>query len=249
MRAGQGRDQPRQRRRGRAAACATALLGTACAIPPAPSELTPAAAIAQRGGPLESFTRRSELVVHYGFPGRWRWELSFRRPDRFRLVLDTTGRSQTFASDGRISRTWHGNALLTEEPSGGSCAATLARWLALASLDALGRPDVHWSRLEGDRSGASLLQAHCEGHSARFLLHFDRDLRLVRFSGPVNLPTLGTGRLAARFHDFRRVGRYTLPHAIDYTLDGERFAEERVLEIVPDDPALVADAFRGPPQR
>lgn len=243
-----GRDDERARQRARCALAGLAALWLAsCAPAPAEIPVTPAAAIARRGGPLESFTRRSDLVVHYGFPGRWRWELSFRRPDRFRLVLDTTGAPQTFASDGHTSRTWLGSALVTEEPTRGSCTATLARWLALSSLDALEGADVSWERVVDPDAAGRVLRARCAGQRDSFLLHFDRELRLVRFSGPVTIPTLGAGRLAGRFHDFRRVAGYLLPYAIDYTLDGQPFAEERVRELVPDDPALAADAFRTPP--
>jgi hypothetical protein len=231
------------------AACA--LLMMACATPAPPPADLPAAAITARGGFLERFTRRSELVVHYGFPGRWRWELSFQRPDRFRLVLDTTGDSQTFASDGRMSRIWHGNALVTEEPTRESCFSTLARWLAMASLDALNEPGIHWS-VQTAETGlppgvAHVLTVRCaDDPDADFELHFDRSLRLVAAAGPVSIPGLAAGRLAARFHDFRRSGRYTLPFAIDYTLDGRPFFEERIEELIPDDPALTAGAFAQP---
>lgn len=42
------------------------------------------------------------------------------------------------------------------------------------------------------------------------------------------------------------MGRYTLPFAAAYTLNGQPFFDERVLSVVPDDPSLVPASFAAP---
>jgi len=234
----------------RAAVLVLPALAAACARPPAEPAPLVRAAIEARGGPLEGFVRRSELRVHYGFPGRWEWELAWRRPDRFRLTLETTGDDQTFVSDGRTLRTFLGGRLVTEAPADRSCFPSLARWIAVAGLDALEGPHFSWRELparalsEGAARGA---EAHCAAApDARYRLLFDASLRLVELAGPVEIPTLGPAQLVARFSDFRRVGDVRLPHRIDYRRDAERFAEETVGRWQPH-PELGPEAFSRPP--
>jgi hypothetical protein len=235
------RERSAEQRRRRAHRLAALALVVGCAHPSgAPRDLI-AEAIASRGGPLDGFTRRSDLVVHYGFPGSWQWELSFGRPDRFRLTLRTTGDEQTYTSDGKTLRTYLGSALVTEEPAPHTCFDSLARWLAITHLDEVRSPGTSWIPLPPDAlppgvaHGASV---RCAGApEARFRLFFDRRLRLVGAEGPVSIPTLGVVRLEARFEDFRRVGGLRLAHRIRYSIDGEPFFEETIETI----------ELRGPP--
>jgi hypothetical protein len=216
------------------------LAAAGCAHPaPGPGELI-AAAIAARGGPIEGFARRSDLVVHYGFPGHWQWELSFRRPDRFRLTLLTSGDDQIWESDGTTLRTYLGSALVAEEPAPGGCFDSLARWLAITSLDAVLSPPIQWSAVAGPLpyDAAYAARVHCDGLPQRFELYFDRELRLLAAEGPASIPTLGSGRLLARYRDYRRIDGRWLPQRIEYTLDGQPFCEESVV----DEHLLEADA-------
>lgn len=169
--------------------------------------------------------------MHYGFPGLWQWNLSFRRPDRFRLTLLTTADDQTWESDGQTLRTYLGTALVAEEPAPGTCFDSLARWLAITSLDEILTPRARWSPAEGPLPAGAVhgAQVFCGESSERFELYFDRQLRLVAAAGPVSIPTLGHGRLSARFGDYRRVSGRWLSHRIEYELDGERFFDETVL--------------------
>ncbi|MGH0028578.1 MAG: hypothetical protein ACQGVC_02220, partial [Myxococcota bacterium] len=184
-----------------------------------------------RGGPLQGFQRTSDLVVHYGFPGRWRWQLAFQRPDRFRLTLETTGDDQSFASDGEMLRSYLGTALVAEEPAGGPCSRSLARWLAVVTLDELAGPAFRWQALpplDGPPEATHALEAVCSADRSRYRLWFDAKSRLVAARGPITLPTLGAGQLAARFSDHRQVDGRRLPFRIVYELDGQRFVEETV---------------------
>lgn len=224
-------------------ALALAVVGLACAAPPSPSERADlvAAAIAARGGPIEGFTRRSRLLVHYGFPGRWSWEIAFHRPDRFRLALQTTGEEQSFESDGKTLRTYLGSALVAEEPAGGACTRSLARWLAVVTLDELEGPDFRWqpAPLDDAPPGAThSIEAVCRGDASHYRLWFDAELRLVAASGPISIPTLGEGRLMARFSDYRRVDGLRVPFRVTYRLDGQPFVEETILAFEPAAPAL-----------
>jgi outer membrane lipoprotein-sorting protein len=230
------RHRQRDRTREGSAGLAAALLLTclfACAGTDAPAPDLVAAAIEARGGPLEGFTRRSELDVHYGFPGSWSWELMFLRPDRFRLTLHTTGEDQSFASDGKTLRTYLGSAPVGEEPAHGACTTSLARWLAVVTLDELSGPAFHWRELARDqlpKGAARGLEVRCAAQpESRYRLFVDRALRLVAVSGPITLPVLGDGRLEARFSDFRSVGGLRLAFRIDYELDGQPFLEESVV--------------------
>jgi len=222
---------------------ALAGLGLACAAAPSPSappDLV-AAAIAARGGPLEGFTRRSRLLVHYGFPGRWSWEIAFHRPDRFRLALQTTGDDQSFESDGKTLRTYLGSALVAEEPAGGACTRSLARWLAVVTLDELEGPSFRWhpTALGDAPPGAShALEAVCRDDASHYRLWFDGALRLIAASGPISIPTLGEGRLSARFSDYRVVAGLRVPFRVEYRLDGQPFVEETILAFEPEAPAL-----------
>lgn len=221
---------------------ALALAGCAALAPPA--RLVDAA-IRARGGPLARFSRESEADVYYGFPGTWRWHIAFLGPDRLRFTLRTSAEDQHYVSDGETVRTYLGSALLSEEPARDACFATVARWIAITSLDAL--REMSWTELPAGAlppGAARGLRAHCaEAPEDPYHLYFDRSLRLVEARGPVSIPGIGSGTLGARFSDFRRAGRYTLPFAATCTLNGEPFFDERVLSVVPDDPSVGPASF------
>lgn len=170
--------------------------------------------------------------MYSGFPGRWTWELAWRRPDVFRLTLRTTGEDQTFLSDGETIRTFLGNRLVTEEPAKGACDPSVALWVAVAGLDALEASPFAWRELPAaalPAGAARGAEATCGARAeVRYRLLFDGALRLVELSGPVDVPVLGPAHLVARFADFRREDGYRLPHRIGYRRDGERFLDETV---------------------
>lgn len=180
-------------------------------------------------------------MVHYGFPGRWQWEVAYRRPDSFRLTVQTTADSQSLVSDGRALRTYLGSALVAEEPVAATCASSLASWLSVTGLDGLEGPGVRWHELPPAELGGGAargLEAVCSEERARYRLLFDRSLRLVAASGPISIPTLGIGRFEARFSDFRKEGGLEIPFQIDYDFDGQPFIEETVVVFEKDAPTL-----------
>jgi hypothetical protein len=210
--------------------CAS-LLGCAT-VPRTPEDLA-AAAIAARGGPLPRFARSSELTVHAGFEGVWRWELSYALPSRLELQLRTSAETQTLVSDGATLRTYLGGGLVSSEPAHGSAVAALVSFVALSNLDVLADPaqvrTEEASVPELPRGAVRGLHAELRDlPGARFALGFDRDLRLVWLAGPVSVPGLGDGWLDARFEDFRRVGRWWLPFAIHYRFRGAPLVDEAI---------------------
>jgi hypothetical protein len=54
-------------------------------------------------------------------------------------------------------------------------------------------------------------------------------------------------RARATFTDFRTVAGDMFPFAGRYAFEGKPFFDERVISLVPNDPALDADSFVAPP--
>lgn len=213
------------------------LVACGCALLAPPGDLV-SAALAARGGPLPGFRRESALRVIEGFPGAWRWEIAFHVPEQLRVTLHTDAEDQMLSSDGTVVRTWVGGAQVSEEPAAGSGARSLARFVALSNLDALADAErVAWQELDAAQrpAGASrALRAHFrDAPLASSRLGFDERLRLVFADGPVSIPGLGDGTLEARYGDYRRVGRWWLPFAIDYRFRGAPLLEERVVALAP----------------
>jgi len=220
-------------------AAALALLA-ACAEPApevdfAEGALAEAARRAQ-GGAVERFSRRSEIEMHYGFPGTWRWQIAYRAPDSLRLTLHARGEDQHYVlEDGRLTSFVGGTRLASDEGAGAEAWTSQARWQGLVSL-ALLREDTGfaWEEVpeswlpEGTARG---LLAWLETDPAdRFALLFDARGRLVQAEGPVAIAGLGRVVLLARYSDFRAVGRHTLPFRVRYRINGEPLLDERVEE-------------------
>jgi len=81
---------------------------------------------------------------------------------------------------------------------------------------------------------------------SRYRLGFDARLLVVFADGPVALPPLERGTLAARFADYRRVGDRWLAHRTDWVLADRPLAAERVVALCPDPRDTAAAAFRTP---
>jgi len=204
----------------------------ACVSPRTPDDLA-AAAIAARGGLLPRFARSSELTVHAGFPGVWRWEMTYAVPSRLELRLRTSAETQTLVSDGVSLRTYLGGGLVSSELAHGSGVAGLVSFVALSDLDVLADP----TQVRIELAGAGELPAGAvrglrvwlrDLGEEPFTLGFDAKLQLVGLAGPVSVPGLGDGVLEARFEDFRRVGRWWLPFAIHYRFRGAALVDEAI---------------------
>ena len=172
-------------------------------------------------------------MAHEGIPGLWHWQLAWGAGGRFRLTLQTAAEAQTLDSDGAVVRTWLGSALVSEQPLAGSGVAALLRFVALSALDPLAEPErVAWQELPSatrESGEARALQAHfLSAPNNRFTLVFDVSQRLVRVAGAVSIPAFGDGVLEARYRDYRRVGSFWLPFAIEYRFRGAPLLDERV---------------------
>jgi hypothetical protein len=220
------------------------LVATGCAVTRAERPLA-RRVVAAQGGALESFRRESELRVHYGFPGSWRWRLTYRAPASFRLTLIAAAGEQEYASDGETVRGFVDGALLVSEPLSASPFRTHVRWMAVTSLAVLadgGRGVEVREPRGGDVTGPGRALEVVWPDGARFVLTVDGDGLVRSASGPIEIPSIGSGRLHARFDDYRRVGDRTLPFELTYRLNDEPFLDESVVayDLAPPTPSVEA---------
>jgi hypothetical protein len=205
-------------------------------------------AIRARGGPLTSVVRDSDLDVRAVFPGRWQIRSAFLQPDRWGWTIFTSGQPDHYLFDGRIAHTFIGGRAVAADAGPGAPLRSHARFMAVAHLDVLRAPGIVLAPL----APADLPAGAAHGlavvlERSRFRLAFDARARLVWLTGPIDLPPLGTSVLSARYDDFRRVGRFVLPFRVEYTLAGQRLAEETVVAACPEPAGLTAASFAAPP--
>jgi len=195
--------------------------------------------LSTHGGALESFQRESDLRVHYGFPGTWRWRIAYRKPRRFALTLITDHGDQEYVSDGDTVRGYADGALLVSEPLESSALASLVRWTAVTTLTGLDDGRLRVAEREpvdetaGGESGKSLALRWASAE-ASFVLTIGPDGSVRTAAGPIEIPPIGSGRLRAEFSDYRRVRGYLLPFRIAYFLNDQPLLDETVLEFIPD---------------
>ena len=209
-------------------------------------------AIAARGGAIHSISREATADVALGFPGRWSWRFDYHVPDLLRWTLDTHGETQSVAFDGRTTRYFLGSAYLPSAPETLAGFATLVRWTAVTTLDALAEdPGASVREVPGHELpagiAAGLQITYPDG--ARYVLHFGQDALLVGAEGPIDVPTIAEGRMRASYADFRTADGFVLPRSADYTLDGQPFFREIVSRWTVNDPRLTPARFAGPPPR
>jgi hypothetical protein len=208
-----------------------------------------ARAIAARGGPLASVVREVEADVHVAFPGRWRWRTVFLAPDRYALTIHTTSEPDHYVWDGTAALAFVGERLVARDPTLAAPLRTQARFTAVANLDTLALPGID---LEVTPAAAGAGEVVTEvvavftDDGSRYRLGFDRDDLLRTVEGPVSLPPLGPGVLAATFTDFRRAGGLRLPARTSYVFAGRPLLDERALAICPNVAGLGPAAFRAP---
>jgi hypothetical protein len=194
-------------------------------------------AIEARGSGPGAFTREVEARVHYGFPGVWRWEIAYRPPESFRFSLRTSGAPQHHVFDGAELRSYLGGALAARGSQDAPAFRSVARWLAVTSLDVLADPArAEWEEAPGAAPASGVargLSVRFRDDGARYRLGFDAGDRLVRAEGPIEIPGVGAGRVEARFRDFRAIEGRQAPFAASYRLNGEPFFDERVIRFVP----------------
>jgi hypothetical protein len=194
-------------------------------------------AIAARGGPLESYSREVDARVYRKIPGEWSWVMAYRYPESFRWTLRTFGEEQSVTFDGERVRFELGRAPLPGSEASVADVRSQARWLAVTSLDVLtGSQRVAWQELPRSQvpSGyaAGIRASFGEGGGA-YELYFDQRDLLVAAAGQVALQPIGSGRLEARFSDFRETSGFLLPYRLSYRLEGEPLLDEQVARWVP----------------
>jgi hypothetical protein len=208
-----------------------------------------ALAIRARGGPLAGIVREVEADVRAGAPGTWRWRTVFRAPDHYAWKIYTADEPNDVLFDGADVRTWVAGRLVASEAGATAAFRTHARFTAVMNLDALQLPGVAVAPLPPSAvpaGAASGLVAVFADDGSRYRLGFDAAMRLVALEGPLSLPPIGSGRLEARFADFRQVGRWVLPYTTEYRLAGTALAAERTLVACPDPPGLAEADFATP---
>lgn len=183
------------------------------------------------------------------YPGTWRARVVFQCPERFAWTIVTAAEPDHYLFDGDVVRAFVGSGLASTDADPAAPLRTYARFTAVMLLDALGRDDARTRELASTEvpAGAKAgLEARFGAADDRFVLGFDGDDRLVSLTGPLDLPTVGRGRVTAELSEFTRVGGWELPRRIRYRLDGRLLIDERAVALCPDPAGLDAAAFRDP---
>lgn len=197
-------------------------------------------AIAARGGPLPALVRELRVEVREAFPGTWGWQTVFALPDRYAWTIETADRPNHYLFDGTVVRAFLGDALVAEDASPDAPLRSQARFVAVASLDALRLPGVSVA----DAGGR--LEVVFPRRGDRYTVAFDGRLLVARVEGPVDFSPFARGTLVARYDDVRRTGGLLLAHRTRYALDGAPLADEQTLVACVLRTGLPAAAFASP---
>lgn len=186
------------------------------------------------------------MQVYFGFPGTWRFEYAFRPPYYYRWTVFTSEQPNHYLWDGQTMRAAVGAVVVGSDSSGRAPLRSHARWHAVTYLDALcsGALPAHMQSLPGPRPGDETVRVRLLDDEAEFVLQFDRQARLVRADGPIEIPPFGAARLTQHYFDFRPAGGRWIAHGTRYEIDGRVISEEQTLSFTIDDPALTPDFFR-----
>lgn len=205
-----------------------------------------ARAIAVRGGPITSLRRTTNMRVYFGFPGLWHLEYTFVAPRLYRWTVFTTGEPNHYTWDGSTMRAWIGPMAVGSDTSGNAPLRSHARWHAVTYLDTLcsGNLDVHFRSLPPEPGGGQTVVARLLDDDSEYTLVFDRHARPLRVSGPIDIPPFGKARLTQSFFDFRRSGRFFIPHTTRYEIDGTTLSDEVTTSFFANDPAIERELLR-----
>jgi len=206
-------------------------------------------AIERRGGPLPALVRSVEANVTTAYPGTWRARIVFQRPDHFAWTIATAAEPDHYLFDGAVVRAFVGSALVATDTDPAAPLRTYARFTAVMLLDVLRRSDVEVRELPRAAlppGAAAGLAVRFPDDDARFRLGFDADARLVSLEGPLDLPTLGLGRVTAELSEYERVDGWLLPRRIRYRQENRLLIDERAVALCPAPASLAMEAFRDP---
>jgi hypothetical protein len=229
---------------GLALACVAGLLGaTGCASGPLLDR-----AVRARGGPLSGFTRIAEADVEAGFPGTWRWRMTYLAPDHLAWSIVTTAGVDHYLFDGAAVRAFLAGRELAADTARSAPLRTQTTFVAVTNLDAA-RATGRVTPLppsETPPGVANAVAVTMPPDDTRYRLGFDDELRLVWATGPFETPQMGRGEITARYDDYRKVRGLWLPFRTTYELGSRRIAVERTLRVCPNDPTLTAASFVEP---
>lgn len=230
-------------RLGTALLLATMELAAGCASGPVLDR-----AIRARGGPLRSFVRTADAEVEAGFPGTWRWRMTFLVPDRYAWSITTMAGVDHYLFDGTAVRAFVGGRELGADTRPNAPLRTQAAFIAATNLDTVRAGGTATPLPPGELPPgvASGLTVTMPEHGASYRLGFDERLLLVWASGPFDVPQTGRVELTARYGDYRRVRGLWLPFLVTYEIGSRRLAVERALRVCPNPPELTAAAFLDP---
>jgi len=205
-------------------------------------------AIAARGGPLRGLVMSSEARLYRGMPGTWRYTRTFLAPERYAWQVETSTGTDTHLFDGQATRSFVDSGEVGRDTNPAAPLRTQARWTAVSLLDGLTAPNVVLYPLlpgelpPGAREG--LLATFPDG--AAYRLGFDDQAQLVWMQGPLDLSPLASGQAQVRFGPARRSGHVLLPMTANWEIDVYRLADETLLAVCVDPPALTAESFDAP---
>jgi hypothetical protein len=223
---------------------ATIVTLTACAPRPLLDR-----AVHARGGSIGTVVVDAEATVRRAYPGAWRWRRVIAAPDHYAWTIQTTGEPLHTLFDGAVVRSFVGGEFTRADASDAVALRSQARFLAVAELDVLRLPGVQVAEIARDAVPAGVtagLMATFAQSNERYAVFFDERGLVVRVEGPADLSPIGRGTLVARRDDFRRVGRWSLPHHVVWELDGAELADERARGVCATENALAASAFEQP---
>lgn len=201
------------------------LAATGACAPPAPLDHAPGA----RRAP--GVVRDSDVRVHAGFPGAWRWRTAYAAPDRYAWSVETTGEPTHYLFDGRTARAFVGSALASEDASPGAALRSHARFMSVLFLDALDAPGVRVRAVpptDGPAGAVAAFEAAFGDPEERYVVWLDAERRAAAVEGPVALPPFGHPLVRAVASDYRTIRGVAVPFRLVWTADGKPLADERV---------------------
>jgi hypothetical protein len=205
-------------------------------------------AIAARGGEVRGVVLEAAARVYAGVPGRWHYSRTYLAPDRYAWRIETAGEPDTYLFDGRVVRSFVGDAEVSSDASPAASLRTHARWTGVVLLAGLDAPGVTVAELLPDELPAGAR----EGLRVRFAdgatyrLGFDDRTLLMWADGPLDLSPLASGPASARYADQRPAGGVLLPHRATYFAGTRELADESIDAACVNPPGLNAASFAAP---
>jgi hypothetical protein len=186
-----------------------------------------------------SVIRQVRTQVYAGFPGTWRFRMTLLAPDTYAWTIYTSGQPDHYVFDGATARTFVNGQEVAAELAADAPLRSHARFMAVATLDALAVPGVTSA---ADHDGLAITFPD----GARYRAVLDRAGRVIAASGPLDLSPFANDDVTATFDDYRDVGGRPVPYKVHYELRGAPLADETLLSACVDDPRVTSAVFTRP---